>query len=199
MVKMYSSEGLRATSGISTDGSIVQLDGSREWLNSDKKLHRDDGPAIVGVHGEEFWYQFGKLHRIDGPAITNNDGIEEWHFEGEYHRVDGPAVTHPDGHEEWWVNGELHRTDGPAMVFADGREEWWVNGELHRTDGPAMVGVHGDVEWFFYGVREEVELYREALLINLDLSDRKEKEKFYNAPISQLESIVHAFNGWKKS
>ena len=43
------------------------------------KLHRENGPAIVGPVRHK-WYEHGKCSRRDGPAIINNDGTVEWWF-----------------------------------------------------------------------------------------------------------------------
>lgn len=42
----------------------------RKWINSDGKLHRDDGPAIEHINGTKEWYINGELHREDGPAVA---------------------------------------------------------------------------------------------------------------------------------
>ncbi len=77
----------------------------------DKKLHREDGPAvrkwnINGVLIRESYYINGYLHREDGHTsrIWNNNGIlitEEYCNDGRFHREDGVAVC------EWDNNGNL--------------------------------------------------------------------------------------------
>ena len=71
-----------------------------------KKLHREDGPALEEADGSKFWYLNGKLHREDGPAVEYPDGSKSWCLNGIRHREDGPAIEHPDGTKEWWLNGK---------------------------------------------------------------------------------------------
>jgi hypothetical protein len=104
------------------------------------KLHREEGPAIVGPEYEAY-YKDGKLHReneYDGPALF--DGlVEEWWVNGKRHRVDGPAHINADtGRKVYYVNGLKHREDGPAVECIDDHHEYWVNGKRHRVDGPAI-------------------------------------------------------------
>ena len=62
-----------------------------------ENFHRDDGPAIVEVNGQEEWYQNGKLHREDGPALKFDEDYQEWYQNDKLHREDGPATT-----PSWW-------------------------------------------------------------------------------------------------
>lgn len=106
----------------------------------DGKIHRDGGPAFLGIDGSEKWFRKGLLHREDGPALINPQrGEERWFFDGELHREGGPAVILADGRQEWWVKGLPHRTGGPAMIYTDGTRQWWKHGALHREDGPAIT------------------------------------------------------------
>lgn len=75
------------------------------WYLGDE-IHRDDGPAIIYVTGEEFWYQHSKRHRVGGPAAKWPNGREEWYLDDNLHRIGGPAVYVPNGKVEWWVNGK---------------------------------------------------------------------------------------------
>ena len=45
-----------------------------------KKLHREDGPAVEFSNGEKNWYKNGKIHREDGPAIQYSDGYKCWYL-----------------------------------------------------------------------------------------------------------------------
>ena len=45
----------------------------------------------------------GKLHRDDGPALINSDGDKEWYYHGKRHRENGPALIHPDGTQRWFL------------------------------------------------------------------------------------------------
>ena len=73
-----------------------------------------------------------RLHREDGPAIVFPDGSQEWYRNGDLHREDGPAVINPDGEQYWYRNGKCHRDDGPARIWPDGRQEWYRNGARIR-------------------------------------------------------------------
>lgn len=85
----------------------VEVDefGTRRYYNSDGKLHRVEGPAIVYTSGVQEWYQNGKLHRIGGPAAEWMDGTQWWCQNGELHREDGPAVVSGDGRKQWFLTG----------------------------------------------------------------------------------------------
>lgn len=56
----------------------------KEWCKNGK-LHRENGPAIIGCSGSKSWCINGKLHRENGPAFIQ--------------------VIHGNTFEEWWVNG----------------------------------------------------------------------------------------------
>jgi hypothetical protein len=75
--------------------------------NSNKVLHREDGPAIEYADGSKWWYVDGKRHRGDGPACEYADGSKEWYVDGKRHRVDGPAVEWADGSKWWYVDDKL--------------------------------------------------------------------------------------------
>jgi hypothetical protein len=79
--------------------------------------------------GTKFWYLNRKLHREDGPAVEYANGDKEWYLNGKHHREDGPAIECADGDKEWWRNGKLHREDGPACESTDGPKGWFLNHE----------------------------------------------------------------------
>ena len=122
------------------------------YYNKNGESHRIDGPAIVGVNGDKFWYKNGKRHRIDGPAVERADGYKAWYKNGVFHRINLPAVVYADGTMEWYKNGKRHRIDGPAVDDvnggADGYKAWYKNDKLHRIDGPAVVYADGTMEWY---------------------------------------------------
>ena len=70
-----------------------------------------------------------ELHRIDGPAVEWENGYKSWYLNGQFHRIDGPAREWPAGSKEWYVNGELHREDGPAIEYKNGYKAWYINGQ----------------------------------------------------------------------
>jgi hypothetical protein len=95
-----------------------------------------------------------RLHCDDGPAIIWNKGIEEWYLDGLRHREDGPAVKAPDGYEEWWINGSRHRIGGPAIVYSNYKyqNQWWENGtriSLHRF----QIDENNEGDWSLIHVR----------------------------------------------
>lgn len=51
-------------------------------LDSDKVLHRLDGPAAIEEGFAECWFKDGVRHRVGGPAVTYNNGKKEWWVEG---------------------------------------------------------------------------------------------------------------------
>lgn len=74
-----------------------------EWRNEKGLYHREDGPAIERIDGDELWYIDGKLHRDDGPAIKFSY-YKAWYRNGHCHRLDGPAREWSQGADEWIVN-----------------------------------------------------------------------------------------------
>ncbi len=102
-----------------------------EWRLGDGRLHRLDGPAIVGK-GLHAWFRDGKPFRTEGkPQRDYRDGTGEWLDEnGDVFRIAGPEM------ESWFQGGEFHREDGPAVQYIDGQQEWWWHGkEFAPPDG----------------------------------------------------------------
>ena len=72
---------------IDDDGSKVEC-----WYNDSNKLHREDGPAVIGYYKngtveKEYWFRDDKRHREDGPAEISyrEDGTichKSWYKEG---------------------------------------------------------------------------------------------------------------------
>lgn len=71
----------------------------------DKLFHREDGPAIIKVNGDLYWYMYGMAHRENAPAIESIDGSRYWYKYGQLHRKDGPAVIEASGREIWFYCG----------------------------------------------------------------------------------------------
>lgn len=85
---------------------------------------------LIDENGAEWWYNDErKLHRENGPAIILNNGTKVWVKNGEWHREGGPAVEYADGSTIWMINDVKHRIDGPAVNFISGTKEWWYNGK----------------------------------------------------------------------
>ena len=74
----------------------------------------------------------GKIHREDGPAVIDPNSGVQWLRNGIRHRDNGPAIIYAGGDEFWYNNGKLHREDGPAIIRSDGRKEWWEHGRFIR-------------------------------------------------------------------
>jgi hypothetical protein len=122
-------------------------DGTKYWYK-ERKLHREDGPAMEYPDGRKEWYKEGKLHREDGPAIIDTSGLKFWYKEGNFHREDGPAVELSNGTKYWYKEGKKHRIDGPACEYSEGRKEWHKEGKFHRLDGPAIEFPDGTKYWY---------------------------------------------------
>ena len=77
---------------------IDENDGTKSWwLN--RKLHREDGPAIEWSNGSKSWYLNGELHREDGPAYVDPDGTKEWYLNGN--------KIHPEVLVDLWLEREV--------------------------------------------------------------------------------------------
>ena len=80
-----------------------------EWRNSEDKLHRINGPAIIWNTGRREWLRDGELHRLNGPAIEENDGHQEWYRFGKLDCEFGSAIRYADGSEDYYLYG-VHLT-----------------------------------------------------------------------------------------
>jgi hypothetical protein len=185
----------------------IDEDGTKRWRNSERQVHREDGPAVEYADGwYKAWYRNGLFHREDGPACEWADGRKNWYRNGLFHREDGPAIIHPSGPNEWfkdgakiWLrNGKLHREDGPAVERL-GANEWYINGAklteeefLKRTkkEEPKMevkceIAEDGTRRWFVDGVeysRQEFETTPIPIRAN---NVREEKASEDLVPISE--------------
>jgi len=122
-------------------------------FNMNGRLHREDGPAVVGpVLGFEEDTPRDAFGEYDANQIFW--GKKTWEPNdtdaGFYRHVcyAGSSVGYCEDPEmekimyrQYWIDGKLHRTDGPAVIHngPNGLMEWWQNGRLHREDGPAVV------------------------------------------------------------
>ena len=50
------------------------------WLDDERYVHREDGPAEVYAHGTQYWSRHGRFHFAYGPASVWHDG-EQWWYE----------------------------------------------------------------------------------------------------------------------
>jgi hypothetical protein len=62
--------------------------------------------VVVSDNGSKSWYINRKLHREDGPAIEDIDGSKSWFINGKLHREDGPAIEYANGYKAWYINDE---------------------------------------------------------------------------------------------
>jgi hypothetical protein len=106
----------------------------KEWRNTDKKLHREDGPAVEYANGQKEWWIDGQRHREDGPAILHDNGSKSWYLNNERHRLDGPAIEYFNGSSRWFLHNVLHRIDGPAVEIKGKPYQWWINGREFTED-----------------------------------------------------------------
>jgi hypothetical protein len=63
--------------------TMIERLGAKIWF-LDKKLHREDGPAIEYDNGTKGWFLYGKRHREDGPAIERSNGDKVWYLNGKH-------------------------------------------------------------------------------------------------------------------
>ena len=103
--------------------------GDQAWFKEGTNiLHRVDGPAFIGVHGDQCWYLEGLRHRDGGPAVIRVDGEETWYQHGQRHRIGGPATIQPKvGLEVWCRYGRKHREDGPAVIWEGSSQRWYID------------------------------------------------------------------------
>jgi hypothetical protein len=82
----------------------VSEDGTQYWYNEDRKLDREDGPAILTLDGHHHWYRNGKLHREDGPAVEWLGGTyKAWYRYDKLVKVEvnGEVLRAVEGTEDW--------------------------------------------------------------------------------------------------
>jgi len=62
---------------------------------------------IIDESGNQMWFNSaGEIHREDGPALMGIDGGKAWCINGDLHREDGPAQEFANGEKHWWINGK---------------------------------------------------------------------------------------------
>ena len=65
----------------------VDAQGTCMYRDHRNMIHRLNGPAIITVDGQRYWYQNNQLHRTDGPAV-------EWTNDRYYWYLNGKQLTH---------------------------------------------------------------------------------------------------------
>jgi hypothetical protein len=56
--------------------------------------------------GDKVYFLNRKIHRENGPAVKDINGTKEWYLNGRWHRIDGPAIEYADGTFRWYLNGK---------------------------------------------------------------------------------------------
>lgn len=85
-------------------------------------------------NGTQEWRMYKKLHRDDGPAVIRSDHTQIWYRRGEMHRDnDEPAYIGSDGKQIWCQYNFIHRDNGPAIIYSDNPSEWWKKGKRIPT------------------------------------------------------------------
>ena len=67
------------------NGNIIEIISDDNHIKYYKNyiLHRDNGPAVVYINGDEEWYKEDSLHRENGPAWNWKSCNDiSWHYEG---------------------------------------------------------------------------------------------------------------------
>ncbi len=77
------------------------------WYGNEQNL--PDG-SYIDKYGSVCYVKNKKLHREDGPAVEWDDGGKRWYKNGELHREDGPAIEWSGG-KVWWVNGKKYNDE----------------------------------------------------------------------------------------
>ena len=57
--------------------------GSKEYYDENKNLHKDDGPAVNYSNGDKEYWCYGKRHRKNGPAVIIGNK-QYWFENGEF-------------------------------------------------------------------------------------------------------------------
>jgi len=119
------------------------------YFNSTEDIPKDFTGSFYMDNGF-YYYKDRKLHREDGPAVEFPDGYKAWYLNNKRHRQHGPAIEYKNGTKEWWLNGKVHRENGPAIERVGGSKYWYLNGERHRLDGPAIENADGTKGWYYH-------------------------------------------------
>jgi hypothetical protein len=137
------------------------------WKHGRWHLHREDGPAFVMGDGDvQEYYQHDRLHRVNGPAVIGN-GRKEWWFNGLLHREDGPAIEYDNGRVKYWIHGVPHEEGIGGRLTPRDPEEWRqdVLGDLTEGKMPKDFFEQWMDGWFKDEVLQEGEVTREKAKI----------------------------------
>lgn len=108
-----------STEALADGGSkLTWSDGTVEYLDSDGRYHRADGPAVTGQWSDgpvEIWALNGTPHRENGPAIKMQ-GNEYWFICGVHNGFASRVDKEQAGH---W-GGPALKIDGISVYFENG-------------------------------------------------------------------------------
>ena len=110
--------------------------------------------VTVDDNGDKVWYINKKIHREDGPAVEYANGDKVWYINDKIHREDGPAVEYADGAKRWYINGKRHREDGPAIECVGGYKEWYLNGKCVTEQDVLNLSQTLEIEGVKYSVAQ---------------------------------------------
>jgi len=57
--------------------------GNQHFYDEEGRYHNDEGPAFIGVEGDQEYYKHGKTHNEKGPARIHPDGTVKYFIDGE--------------------------------------------------------------------------------------------------------------------
>lgn len=64
-----------------------------------------EGHCYVINCQRQFWLIKNKrLHNQNGPAIIDDDGTLQWFINHKIHRLDGPAILYPTGEKKYFID-----------------------------------------------------------------------------------------------
>lgn len=143
-----------------------------KWCYLNGKPYSSVGPAYLGMHGVEAWYNIdGKRHRLDGPALIRGENDIRYFIDGNQYSEE----EYPNKVKEYIVSSLISKTkktpqftikfEGETLVGDEAptkdKEQWFrnaeckrcfLNGELHCSTGPAVVYFNGIRAWYQHGV-----------------------------------------------
>ena len=57
--------------------------GTKEYYDTQNRLHKEDGPAVFYSNGDEEWWHWGIRHRANGPAVIYGNK-QYWFMNGRF-------------------------------------------------------------------------------------------------------------------
>ncbi len=152
------------------DGSYIDKYCNVGYVKN-KKLHREDGPAIEWANGNKEWHINGEKYSkeefdkkvIDEKTSNGKHKKVEWNKKTVVPTLSDGSYIDSYNNVCYIKNGKLHRENGPAVECADGTKSWWVNDERHREDGPAVEFAGGSKEWFVDGKQYSYNEYKRMM------------------------------------